>query len=242
LNRIQQRSQNNLDELNRQEGIRSGRQKVVASSEASHLPPSDPFTPLKHAVVRLWPTFTGSANLSVETIGTGFVVRRQGDRAWIATALHVVTDLDGGAPAKTVEAKLYTGTLPAGQLPPRLQVVMDQPPEGIDQPILLEVRGLPPDIHPLALAPTQAQGTLTVVGHPSDRAPWTVAYALMTFTEQALLLDGGLESGASGSPVLSISRRVVGVVTLATAAAAQTSSTKTDLSSTAYQFQPRRGG
>lgn len=52
-----------------------------------------------------------------------------------------------------------------------------------------------------------------VVGHPSNQGPWTVVtYPLLKTTDQVLLLDGGLDSGASGSPVLSASGQVVGVV------------------------------
>jgi hypothetical protein len=52
-----------------------------------------------------------------------------------------------------------------------------------------------------------------IVGHPTQPGPWTVVrYPLLTSSEEALLLEGGLASGASGSPVLSASQQVVGVV------------------------------
>ncbi|MFN9427656.1 MAG: tetratricopeptide repeat protein [Cyanobacteriota bacterium] len=210
-----QRTQNNLDELNRKEGIRTGAKQVLAATNVNYLPQSDPLTPVKRAVVVLWPTFSGK-NSGVGLLGTGFVVRRQGDRAWIATALHVVRDLESNALATKVEAELFTGPLPAGLVAPRVEVVVGQGqvlPTSGDEPIVLEVRGLPPDIQPLPLATTPAQGVLMVVGHPSKSGPWTVvSYPLLTSTDQALLLKGGLDPGASGSPVLSASRQVVGVV------------------------------
>jgi superkiller protein 3 len=170
---------------------------------------------VKRAVVRLWPTFSGK-NAGIGLLGTGFVVRRQGDLAWIATALHVVREPDGNNVATKVEAELFTGPLPPGLERPRLEVVLNPGtplPESGDEPILLEVRGLPPDVLPLPLAKTPAQGVLMIVGHPTQPGPWTVVrYPLLTSNEAALLLAGGLASGASGSPVLSASQQVVGVV------------------------------
>jgi len=209
------RIQNNLDELNRKEGIRTGDKQVLAATNVSYLPQGDPLTPVKRSVVLLWPTFSGK-NAGVGLLGTGFVVRRQGDRAWIVTALHVVRDLESNALATKVEAELFTGPLPAGVVAPRAEVLLSQGPAlpaSGDEPIVLEVRGLPPDIQALPLATTPAQGVLMVVGHPSKPGPWTVvSYPLLKTTDQALLLDGGLDPGASGSPVLSASRQVVGVV------------------------------
>lgn len=210
-----QRTLNNLEELNRKEGILTGEKQELATTDVSYLPQNDPITPVKRAVVRLLPTFSGK-NVGIGQVGTGFVVRRQGDRAWIATALHVVRDLESNQLPTKMEAELFTGPLPAGRLPPRLEVMVSQGsplPESGDEPILLEIRGIPPDILPLQLATSPAQGVLTVVGHPSNRGPWTVVtYPLLKITDQALLLDGGLDSGASGSPVLSASGQVVGVV------------------------------
>ena len=210
-----QRTQNNLDELNRKEGIRTGAKQVLPATNMSYLPQGDPLTSVKRAVVLLWPTFSGK-NAGVGLLGTGFVVRRQGDRAWIVTALHVVRDLESNALATKVEAELFTGPLPAGVVAPRAEVLLSQGPAlpaSGDEPIVLEVRGLPPDIQALPLATTPAQGVLMVVGHPSKPGPWTVvSYPLLKTTDQALLLDGGLDPGASGSPVLSASRQVVGVV------------------------------
>jgi len=210
-----QRTLNNLDELNRKEGIRTGAKQVLPATNVSYLPQGDPLTPVKRSVVLLWPTFSGK-NAGVGLLGTGFVVRRQGDRAWIVTALHVVRDLESNALATKVEAELFTGPLPAGVVAPRAEVLLSQGtalPASGDEPIVLEVRGLPPDIQALPLATTPAQGVLMVVGHPSKPGPWTVvSYPLLKTTDQALLLDGGLDPGASGSPVLSASRQVVGVV------------------------------
>lgn len=174
--RILQRTLNSREELNRKEGIRTGAKQVLPAADLSYLPKNDPSNVLKRSVVRLWPTFAGK-KAGIGLLGTGFVVRREGDRAWIATALHVVRDPDDYGIATKVEAELFTGPLPAGLLPPRLQVARVQVPaasEAGDDLVVLELRGLPPDVQPLPLAAATPQGLLTVVGHPSNSEPWTV--------------------------------------------------------------------
>jgi superkiller protein 3 len=209
-----QRTLNNLEELNRKEGIRTGAKQVLGAADVSYLPQNDPTTPVKRSVVRLWPTFAGKKT-GIGLLGTGFVVRREGDRAWIATALHVVRDPDDYGIATKVEAELFTGPLPAGLLPPRLEVVRVQVPtagEAGEDLIVLELRGLPPDVQPLPLSAAPPQGSLTVVGHPSGSDPWSVGrYPLLKATP-ILLLEGRLEQGASGSPVLTPAGQVVGLV------------------------------
>jgi hypothetical protein len=129
--------------------------------------------------------------------------------------LHVVRDPDDYSIATKVEAELFTGPLPARLLPPMLQVVRVPVPaagEAGEDLIVLELRGLPPDVQPLPLSMAPPQGPLTVVGHPSGKAPWTVGrYPLLKATP-ILLLDGSLEEGASGSPVLTPGGQVAGVV------------------------------
>ncbi|MEB3316524.1 MAG: tetratricopeptide repeat protein [Cyanobacteriota bacterium] len=210
-----QRSLNNLENLKRAEGIRTGAEKPLAAENISYLPKGDPLTPVKRSVVRLLPEFAGGSGLR----GTGFVVKRQGNRAWIATALHVVRDPKTFAVANKVEAEIYTGPLPIGVLPPRLEVVL--PPVASlravgDDLIILEIRGLPADVQSLPLSQALPDGVLLMVGHyPSDN-PWNVipmSY-LEPLTEPSgdLKFAGVVDSGASGAPVLNGSREVVGVV------------------------------
>ena len=104
---------------------------------------------------------------------------------------------DGGIAATDVQAELFTGPLPAGVGPPKLEVLLDPRslPDSGDEPILLEVRGLPPDVQPLPLAAASPQGLLTVVGHPSNSEPWTVGRYQLLKATPILLLDGRLEEG-----------------------------------------------
>jgi tetratricopeptide (TPR) repeat protein len=217
-----QRARNNLDDLKRQQDLASGAKRQVAPDDRSYLNPSDPDTPLRRSVVRLWPTFAGKKNGIGPLLGTGFVVRRQGDRAWIATARHVVLDPNTNAPPTKLEAELYSGSFPANAnlLTARLSVVLPTAAQSDassgDDLILLEIRGLPADIAALPLVNDPPPDILKVVGHPNNK-PWLVVSARLVkdlFDPDGKLfrLKGELSEGASGAPVVDSEGRVVGLV------------------------------
>ncbi|MFN9623790.1 MAG: serine protease, partial [Cyanobacteriota bacterium] len=211
-----QRARNNLEELKRQQDLATGKKQAIAPDDRSYLNTSDPNTPLRRSVVRLWATFSGGPLL-----GTGFVVLRQGDRAWIATARHVVFAPNTNAPPTKLEAEIYSGTLPANLTTARLSVALPSAAQSDassgDDLILLEVKGLPADMAPLPLASDPPQGTLKVVGHHIVNQPWLVVAVKVVaelFDPAAKLfrLSGTLSEGASGAPVLDGRDRVVGLV------------------------------
>ncbi|MFN9622081.1 MAG: serine protease, partial [Cyanobacteriota bacterium] len=213
-----QRARNNLEELKRQQDLATGKKQAIAPDDRSYLNTRDPNTPLRRSVVRLWPTFSGKTSGIGPLLGTGFVVLRQGDRAWIATARHVVLDPNTNAPPTKLEAEIYSGTLPANLTTARLSVALPTVAESDassgDDLILLEVKGLPADMAPLPLASDPPQGTLKVVGHPTESPPWSVLTfpLLKEGSTEEFFLDGSLNPGASGSPVFNDRDRVVGLV------------------------------
>jgi tetratricopeptide (TPR) repeat protein len=211
-----QRARNNLEDLRRKEDLQLGRTREIAPSDRTYLNTNDPNTPLRRSVVRIWPTFSGTKS-GIGLLGTGFVVRREGDRAWIATARHVVLDPDNSAPPTKLEAELYSGALPPTLTTTRLSVVLPSGAESDassgDDLILLEVKGLPPDMAPLPLGQDLPRGRVKVVGHPTGQPPWSVLdLPLLKTIERELFLDGALDSGASGSPVLDGDGKVLGLV------------------------------
>ena len=117
--------------------------------------------------------------------------------------------------ATKVEAEIYSGILPSGKVSSMLEVVVppNQPQAQDDEDlIVLELSGLPADVQALPLTTAEPQGTLKVVGHP-DQQPWTVAlFSILKSAAKVIYLDGGLNAGASGSPVLNGDRQVVGLV------------------------------
>jgi Trypsin-like peptidase domain len=203
-----------LNESRQIQQIREGKKRRVTPSTLTFLPKGDPDTSLKRSVLKLTPMFAGETNESPQ-FGTAFVVKRQGHRAWIVTARHVLFAKDDYRPAVKLEAEIYAGTLPDDLLPPRLEVVMPDAQgsaEG-DDLIILEVRGMPEDVQPLPFATAAPVGAMKVVGHPIDRMPWSVLmFPVVLANDKRLILSGQLEGGASGSPVLNGAGQVVGIV------------------------------
>ena len=206
-----QRMLNNLEELNRLT------RQVIAANDRTYLPLQDPNTLLKRSVVKLFPTFQGESS-GMGQYGTGFVVSRQGDRAWIATARHVLhdqADTSHNRFASKLEMEVYSGSLPDGFGAERLVVQLPKPSPAMTDVdlILLEVRGLPPDCQPLPLTTMPPQESLKVVGHYP--MPWSVVDVNLIdkfTTSTEWKLSGAVDSGASGSPLLNNSGEVIGLV------------------------------
>ena len=204
----------NLQELERLIAIARGTLKPLSPAEATRfLDPQDPLTPVRRSVVRILPTFSGKSS-GAGAHGTGFVVRRQGDKAWILTARHVIRDPDEGREATEIQIELYGGNLPAGIVPSRLLARQVKMGEGDLDLALLVVVGLPEDIQTLrfALRPVEAGIPLTMVGHPG-KARWSVERGkLSVVSQQGLLIScPGMAPGGSGSPVLSDMKEVIGM-------------------------------
>jgi hypothetical protein len=141
--------------------------------------------------------------------GTGFIVQLDADAAYIVTASHVVEG--DNRPLiefftrrnATVEAE--TARIEGGD------------PRGL---ALLVVRGkerLPAGIAALPLrrgADLRGGESVTTIGFPRGGGAWAVVRATVVSREgRDLMLDGSIDEGNSGGPVL-IEQSVVGVVTL----------------------------
>jgi superkiller protein 3 len=203
-----------LEEVERLIGIASGTLKPLAPAEATRfLDPQDPLTPVRRSVVRIVPTFSGESS-GLRTHGTGFVVRRQGDKAWVLTARHVIREPEGVRKATTIQVELYGGNLPEGIVEARLQAQEATSGEdGLDLALLVVV-GLPEDIQPLKFAslPVKDGMPLTMVGHPRPEKWKIITGPLMTSNMNTLLVNSAqMKPGGSGSPVLSDKEEVVGM-------------------------------
>ncbi|NJO44083.1 MAG: tetratricopeptide repeat protein [Cyanobacteria bacterium CRU_2_1] len=140
--------------------------------------------------------------------GTGWVVKREGDRAWIITNRHVVVDEDAGQPSDDVIVALYSQTPPYTVLSAQVVEVT-----GENEPLdmaLLEVTGLPEDIEPLelSLGEISREAPIRIIGHPFSLADnsflyWsTVSGQVSNYTDRQLLLETSIGGGVSGAPVL----------------------------------------
>ena len=206
----------NLEEVERLIGIDAGNLKPLSPEEATrYLNPQDPFTPLRRSVVRILPIFSSQSS-GFGTHGTGFVVRRQGDKAWILTARHVILSPDEARVAETIQVELYGGNLPAGILAPRLTARQVREGVGDEDLTLLEVDQLAEDILPLRFAsgPVEYQGMpLTIVGNPGRSNFKIMTGTLIKAYKKKIFVDAEqMAGGGSGSPILNEKKEVIGMV------------------------------
>jgi superkiller protein 3 len=212
----------NLEEIERLISIADGTEKELLAEDTRFLP-QNPLTTVRRSVVVILPSFSGPSTKNNATRadgrgyhGTGFVVQRQGGKAWILTARHVIRDPEEAREATNIQVKLYGGNLPPGLLEARILARRVKIGPGDVDLALLEVDALPKDIQPLRFAqrPVEENGIpLTMVGHPfedywkSERGTLSKANKgdLVIFEEQ-------WDSGGSGSPILTANQEVIGIV------------------------------
>lgn len=176
---------------------RTGNSEVIPSRQ------EDPLVHIKRSVV-----FVLSNSLLDGTgFGTGWVIKREGDKAWIVTNRHVVLNAQTGKPSEQFAVELYSKSPTRTRLPARLiQFSRDK------DIALLEVTGMPEDIEPLqiSLAAPSDETLVRTIGHPYLATAqrflyWNVAGGAISNTlSPDELAISGLDSGggASGSPIL----------------------------------------
>lgn len=215
-------ARSNLEEVERLISIAGGTSKELLPDDTTYLP-EDPLTTVRRSVLVILPFFSGTNRNNdatqsdgLQSHGTGFVVRREGDKAWILTARHVIRDPEEAREAVEIKVELYGGNLPNGVLPARLKARrLKNGADNVDM-ALLEVDDLPKDIHPLRFAsrPVEDQRmSLTMVGHPL-KDYWKIENGtLLKATTSILVIDEEQwDWGGSGSPILNDGKEVVGMV------------------------------
>jgi V8-like Glu-specific endopeptidase len=189
-----------------------------------------PFLLLKRSVVRVIVKSSGEWKW-----GTGWVVKRQGNKAWVVTNRHVATtrknqpqlhpneiniriEAESNRPPsdQKIEVEFYSEPH-SGEFRKRLpakiaKITADS--NKLDL-ALLEVTDIPRDIKPLARASVSValKSPIRIIGHPYTTGDWTVTSGeVINKTDQKLGLSAIAASGNSGSPVLDQKNHVVGVV------------------------------
>lgn len=193
-------------------------QRVVALEENPQLftvperiPTSqtEPDVSLKRSVVRIITKSNSSWG-----IGTGWVIKRERDTAWIVTNRHVLTQ-QKQQPASQIEVEFYSEPSP-GQFRHRRSakiVRMTSASDWLDI-ALLKITDVPKDIQPLPISSKSVliNSSIRVIGHPQTSSEWSVLKGEVTDkTSQQLKLSAILASGSSGSPVLNEQNQVIGV-------------------------------
>jgi superkiller protein 3 len=137
-------AQNNLKEAQRLLALRQNPQPVFAEKLPTLA--QNPLLPTFRSVVKVVAKIPTGNN-----IGTGWVVKRQGNVAWILTNRHVVTDAEGSKRrSEEIEVEFYSqNTIRLRRSAQIMQITPDNENE-LDL-ALLKVEGVPEDIQPLLL-------------------------------------------------------------------------------------------
>ncbi|MBD2387513.1 tetratricopeptide repeat protein, partial [Cylindrospermum sp. FACHB-282] len=205
-------SQNNLQEARRLLGLRENPSLPVIG-DRKWLPSSqnEPLVGVLRSVVRIIAEIPTGSN-----IGAGWVVKREGDTAWILTNRHVVTDPERTGRISEKIALEFFSEPPPGQYPPRytakiLQITPANDPLDL---ALLKVTGIPEDIQPLPMYPGKVGRTtpVTIIGHPSNGGNWSAVSGEISNVlsqENKLQITATLAQGNSGGPVIDKDKKQV---------------------------------
>ena len=152
------------------------------------------------------------------SIGTGWVIQRQGNTVLIVTNRHVISDNKSKRPSDTIEVEFYS-TLDDIQRP-RYKATIEEitdSREDLDLAVV-KVVGIPEDIEPLTMKSGWIQRNLeiTIIGHPYNiESPWSVVKGdVMNYNpnNQYIPLDALVADGNSGGPVLNADGEVIAMM------------------------------
>ncbi|MEG4500314.1 tetratricopeptide repeat protein [Microcoleus sp. F10-C6] len=149
--------------------------------------------------------------------GTGWVVKRQGNKAWVVTNRHVATaDKNTPQSEQKIEVEFYSEPH-SSELRKRKSAKIVKITAASDKLdlALLEVTDIPKDIQPLARSstPVTLNAPIRIIGYPYTADDWTVATGkVINQTDKELRMSAISAPGNSGSPVLDHQNRVVGLV------------------------------
>ncbi len=204
-------------------------------------PQDEPLVSVLRSVVRIVAEIPTGSN-----IGAGWVVKREGNTAWILTNRHVVTDAQGTKrTSKKIELEFYSEP-PPGKFPPRYKARIVEITDAND-PLdlaLLEVTDIPEDIKPLSMYSGSVRRTteVIVIGHPSNGIDWTTEFGRISNVvsqENKLQITATLAEGNSGGPVINKeTQQVVGLVVQITDPSRQ----RQDAVRSQAEFSPATGG
>lgn len=186
----------------------SGNDPIVIDSPEKFLPP-----PLASVVKIAVKKSTGT------THGTGWILTKQGNRVWIITNRHVITDSQfNNKPSKEVTVQFYSTNQIRPPIPAKIaNITKENDPLDI---AVLEVMNAPSntDIQALQMssANVSSDTKIRVIGHPNipEVSDWNpdIGEINKIESQRLQLSDVNLYPGNSGSPVLDRQNHVVGVV------------------------------
>ncbi len=208
-------AQNNLKEAQRLLVLPQNPPLAGVGDQRLPSPKDEPLVGILRSVVRIVAEIPTGYK-----VGAGWVVKRQGNTAWILTNRHVVTDAQvTKRPSKKIELEFYgQPTRSKFSLSPKAKILQIT---DVNDPLdlaLLEVTGIPEDIQPLLMHSGSVRRTteVIVIGHPSNGGDWSIVNGWISNVisqENKLQITATLAEGNSGGPVIDKEKQqVVGIV------------------------------
>lgn len=201
---------NNFDEVVRQIRLKNG-EKPLSIGDISFLT-DDTKTPTKRSVVKIFTTFWSGNGMFH---GTGWLLGKKDDKAYIVTNRHVIRQ--GSRLGDKVEIELYYGDDLIDLMLPRLDAKIRHFTTENNEPDLavLEVDNelLPPDINELVFSNSEMNRDTpaTIVGSPEmvwlNGLVQTISVPEITISPEERLMEGW-----SGSPLLDSENQVSGLI------------------------------
>jgi hypothetical protein len=168
------------------------------------------FEAAKRSIVRIVSTLRSESGEVQRTTGTGFVVRVDSDLVYIVTASHVI----GSDPAPLVEFYSRRNRLVTASI---VNLEGDDP-RGIGLIAVPRKESIPQGLEPLPFATVdELKGghDVVAIGFGRGQGAWAVIRAnVASIDGRDIKLDGRIEEGNSGGPILK-DGRVVGLITRA---------------------------
>ena len=220
-----------LKETERLLAIRKNPQLLAVPERLPSLK-DEPLVSLKRSVVRV----IINKNAPPWQSGTGWVVKRQGNKAWIITKRFVVETADKTKiqSATKIEVEFYSKPL-SGELRKRKPAKIAKITAASDKLdlALLEVTDIPKDIQPLARssASVALNSPIRIIRYFDDtKDDWTVATGkVINKTDRELRISAISAIVNPGTPVLDQQNRVVGVVSVLSSYNIQTHNQQPDI-------------
>jgi S1-C subfamily serine protease len=204
------RAQNNLKEAERLLAARDNPTPPLVNDIAwVPKPEVEPWASTLRSVVRITANLPGGPEF-----GTGWIVKREGNQAWLVTNRHVVQRY--GEVSKALEIEFYSEpphNIQRLRLP--AEVVQCTSAEDSLDLAVLKITGIPEDIQAMAMVSSRPPRGLKVkiIGHPTTGDPWSlVSGEIVGANSLQLPIDANVAEGNSGSPVLDEEGRVVGII------------------------------
>ncbi|MFN6563216.1 MAG: tetratricopeptide repeat protein [Nostoc sp. ChiSLP01] len=210
-------AKNNLQETQRSLAlVRNPNLLVKNDKECLKLQQKEPLFDTYRSVVQIVADIRGTS------IGAGWVVKREGNKAWIVTNRHVVNDIDtdienSNSGTQKIKVRFFCKGI-GEKIPPEYNAQIISPikvNESLDLAIL-EVTDIPDDIKEL----TKFSGiidrntSVSIIGHPNGNDWKQVTGKISHYLEDEnkIQIIATIDGGNSGGPVLDEQNRVVGVI------------------------------